>query len=116
VHEIGLCQSVLAAVEGKAGGRRVTGVRLRVGALHRVGPEAFDQTFSLVASGSVADGADVDVVVVPVEGHCRGCGQDWEAEDQLPLCPECGSTDVALTGGDDLVLESLEIENQNIES
>jgi hydrogenase nickel incorporation protein HypA/HybF len=111
VHEIGLCQSVLAAVEGKAGGRRVTGVRLRVGALHRVGPEAVDQTFSMVASGSVADGADVDVVVVPVEGHCRTCGQDWEAEDQLPLCPGCGSTDVTLTGGVELVLESLEIES-----
>jgi hydrogenase nickel incorporation protein HypA/HybF len=111
VHEIGLCQSVLAAVEGKAGGRRVTGVRLRVGALHRVGPEAFEQTFSMVASDSVADGADVEVVVVPVEGHCRACGQDWEAEDQLPLCPGCGSTDVTLTGGDELVLESLEIEN-----
>jgi hydrogenase nickel incorporation protein HypA/HybF len=110
VHEIGLCQSVLAAVEGKAGGRRVTGLRLRVGALHRVGPEAFDQTFSLVASGSVADGADVDVVVVPVDGHCQACGQHWEAEDQLPLCPECGSTEVALTGGDDLVLESVQIE------
>jgi hydrogenase nickel incorporation protein HypA/HybF len=111
VHEIGLCQSVLAAVEGKAGGRRVTGVRLRVGALHRVGPEAFEQTFSMVASDSVADGADVEVVVVPVEGHCQACGQDWKAEDQLPLCPECGSTDVTLTGGDELVLESLEIEN-----
>jgi hydrogenase nickel incorporation protein HypA/HybF len=51
------------------------------------------------------------VVVVPVDGHCRACGQDWEAEDQLPLCPGCGSTDVTLTGGDELVLESLEIES-----
>ena len=110
MHEIGLCQSVLAAVSGKAGGQRVTGLRLRVGALHRVGPEAFDQTFSMVASGSVADGAEVEVVVVPVEGHCRTCGQNWEAEDQLPLCPGCGSTDVSLTGGDDLVLEWLDIE------
>ncbi|MGH9038798.1 MAG: hydrogenase maturation nickel metallochaperone HypA [Acidimicrobiia bacterium] len=116
MHEIGLCQSVLGVVEGKAGGRTVTGVRLRVGALHRVGPEAFEQTFSMVAAGSLADGARVEVVVVPVQGHCRGCEQDWEANDQLPLCPECGATDVTLTGGDDLVLESLEFEAVKIET
>jgi len=66
VHEIGLCQSVLSVVEEQAAGSRVTGVRLRVGALHRVSPEAFDQNFSLVAAGSLADGATVEVVIVPV--------------------------------------------------
>ena len=107
MHEIGLCQSVLSVVEERAAGSRVAGVRLRVGALHRVSPEAFDQNFSLVAAGSLADGAAVEVEIVPVVGHCRDCGHQWEAQDQLPLCPGCESMQVELSGGDELVLESL---------
>lgn len=110
MHEIGLCQSVLSVVEEQAAGSRVTGVRLRVGALHRVSPEAFDQNFSLVAAGSVADGAAVEVEIVPVLGHCRDCGHRWEAQDQLPLCPGCDSMQVDLSGGDELLLESLIVE------
>ena len=110
MHEIGLCQSVLSVVEQQAAGSRVTGVRLRVGALHRVSPEAFDQNFSLVAAGSLADGAAVEVVIVPVVGHCQECGHEWEAQDQLPLCPACESMQVELSGGDELLLESLSVE------
>ena len=107
MHEIGLCQSVLSVVEEQAAGSRVTGVRLRVGALHRVSPEAFDQNFSLVAAGSLADGATVEVVIVPVTGHCRECGHQWEAQDQLPLCPGCDSMQVELSGGDTQRLKDL---------
>ena len=36
LHELGLCEGVLQAVERRAAGRRVTRVRVRVGAQHRV--------------------------------------------------------------------------------
>ena len=48
MHELGLCEGVLEAVERRAAGRRVTRVRVRVGAQHRVVESAFDQSFALV--------------------------------------------------------------------
>ena len=110
MHEFGLCQSILTAVEGRAAGRRVTGVRVRIGTLHRVYGDAFDQAFSLVAQGTVADGAEVDLVVVPVRATCRSCGAEMESPDQLVTCPQCGSAEMALEGGDELILESLVLE------
>ncbi len=104
MHEFGLCQSILVAVEGRARGRRVTGVRLRVGALHGVFPDAFDQAFSLVSEGTVADGANVDLVVVPVQATCRPHGHVTSSEDQVVACPECGSLELDRTGGDELIL------------
>jgi Zn finger protein HypA/HybF involved in hydrogenase expression len=43
VHELGLCTSILDAVARRAGERAVAQVRVRVGRLHHVHPDAFDQ-------------------------------------------------------------------------
>ena len=90
MHELGLCEGILEAVERRAAGRRVTRVRVRVGALHRVVDPAFEQSFALVAQGTVADGAAVDLVVVPVRVTCRDCGHEAEATDALAACSACG--------------------------
>jgi hydrogenase nickel incorporation protein HypA/HybF len=65
MHELGLCESLLDAVERRAAGRRVLGVTFRVGEQHRVVDEALDQAFEFIAEGTVAEGADVELVVVP---------------------------------------------------
>lgn len=49
MHELGLCQSVVDAVERRAGERPVTRVKVRVGALQHVHPEAFAQSFAMAA-------------------------------------------------------------------
>ena len=65
MHELGLCESLLEAVERRAAGRRVLGVKFRVGEQHRVVDEALDQAFEMVAVGTVAEGAEVELEVVP---------------------------------------------------
>lgn len=107
MHELGLCEGILDAVERRAAGRRVTGVRVRIGALHRVVGPALDEAFSLAAAGTVAEGAAVDLVVVPVRLACRECGGQAESRDPLGTCPTCGGTDLEIEGGDELVLESI---------
>lgn len=107
MHEIGICESVLAAVEARAAGRPVAGLTVRVGALLRVVPEAFAQSFELVSVGSIADGAQPELVMVPVRGTCRDCGARFEAHEPILGCAECGSVRVTSSGGDDLVLESI---------
>jgi hydrogenase nickel incorporation protein HypA/HybF len=107
MHEFGLCESILDAVERRAAGRRVTAVRVRAGALQRVADESMETAFAMVTAGSVADGAKLELVIVPVQCQCLECGLDTESNDPLAVCPRCGSTNVDLSGGDDLMLESL---------
>jgi hydrogenase nickel incorporation protein HypA/HybF len=106
VHEVGMCQSLLDAVERRAAGRRVTGVKVRVGVLHRV---ADLRAFGLVAVGSVAENAEVDMVVVPVRATCRACAVETEADEVPVACPACGAFDLDLAGGDEFVLESIRL-------
>ena len=108
MHELGLCASIVDAIERRAGDRPVHKVRLRVGRLHHVHPEAFDQSFQVAAMGTVAEDASATLVLLPITARCGSCGGEWEAEE-IPLsCPSCGGVDVELTGGDELMLESIE--------
>jgi hydrogenase nickel incorporation protein HypA/HybF len=113
VHEFGLCEGVLEAVQKRAAGRPVTGIRVRCGVRHAVDPDSMAQAFGMVAAGTEADGADVEVVTVPATVTCHGCGADSESTDLLPVCPRCGSADVDLNGGDELTLESVRYERSD---
>ena len=65
MHEFGLCEGVVDAVRQRAGGRRVTGVRVRFGVRHAVDEESLAQAFAMVAEGTEAAGAAVELVTVP---------------------------------------------------
>lgn len=108
MHELGLCEDIVAAVEQRAGQRPVARITVRVGRLHHVHSEAFDQSFAMAAAGGVAEGADAQLVLLPVQLHCAGCGAVTQSDEMIAVCPTCGGVDLDLTGGDELVLESIE--------
>lgn len=108
MHELGLCEDIVAAIERRAGERAVASVRVRVGRLHHVHPDAFEQSFMMAAAGGVADDARAELVLLPVTARCGGCGVEVESEEIPLACEACGGVDMELTGGDELVLESIE--------
>jgi hydrogenase nickel incorporation protein HypA/HybF len=107
MHEYGLCEGVLATVRQRAGGRTVAGIRVRFGVRHAVDSESLAQAFSVVAAGTEAAGAAVELVTVPATLSCRSCGHTAETADVLAVCPRCAGDDVEITGGDEMVLESI---------
>ena len=107
MHEFGLCEGVLDSVRQRAAGRPVAGLRLRVGVRHAVDEASMTQAFQLCAEGTEAAGASLDLVFVPARVSCRACGAQSETADALAICPRCHSADVQVSGGDELVLESL---------
>jgi D-sedoheptulose 7-phosphate isomerase len=107
MHEYGLCEGVLDAVLLRAAGRPVASVRVRCGVRHAVDPPSMAQAFSTLAAGTPAADAVVTVVTVPAMLTCRDCGAAGESTDLVPACGRCGSVNVAIGGGDELILESL---------
>ena len=105
MHELGYSAGVLEAVLARAGDRRVSAVGVRIGAVHRVVAEAFQQSFEMAAAGTVAEAVTTELTVVPVRGRCTSCGAGFLADDPAPACPTCGSLDVVAEGGDEVVLE-----------
>ncbi|GII78385.1 putative hydrogenase nickel incorporation protein HypA [Sphaerisporangium rufum] len=109
MHEFGIAESILAAVEGRADGRRIRRARVQVGALLRAAEPSINDAFALVAAGTVAEGARLDLVTLPARISCRACAHTTTSVDPYAVCPACGSADVDSEGGDDLVLESIQL-------
>jgi hydrogenase nickel incorporation protein HypA/HybF len=108
MHEMAITQSVIDAVCEHAGGRRVHCVRVRVGALCGVVPDAMQFCFGLAAEGTIADGATLDLDIQPAFARCRACGNEFALPDLILLCP-CGSADVEVLAGRDLKILSMEV-------
>ena len=108
MHELALTESIVEAVCERAGGRPVSRVRVRVGALTAVVPEAMLFCFGLAAEGTAADGATLHIEHCAAAASCRTCGARFSPPDLLLLCP-CGSADVEVTAGRELQILSIEV-------
>jgi hydrogenase nickel incorporation protein HypA/HybF len=110
VHELGLCEAVVDAIERRAGERPVARVRVRVrvGLLHHVHPDAFSQSFAIAATGTIAEDAAAELVLLPITGRCHSCATEFTTDEVVVVCPRCASMEVEVLSGDELVLESIE--------
>jgi hydrogenase nickel incorporation protein HypA/HybF len=106
MHELAITQSVVDAVTERTGRAQVASVRLRVGRLAGVVPDAMLFCFELVTAGTPLEGAALEFEQPEGRGHCRTCGDDFPLADLILLCP-CGSADVELLAGRELVVASV---------
>jgi hydrogenase nickel incorporation protein HypA/HybF len=110
VHELALSSAIVATVDKHAAGRRVTLVTLRVGRLRQVVPETLEFYFEFVARGSLCEGARLEQELLEARLHCNPCATEWSIDVPAFRCPSCGDGDVAVTGGNEFQVESIEVE------
>jgi hydrogenase nickel incorporation protein HypA/HybF len=107
VHELAITQSIVDTITERLGPAPVHRVRLEIGKLSGVVPDAVRFSFELVTSGTTLDGAVLDIDEPAGSARCRSCGTDFPTSEVLPLCP-CGSADVQVTGGDALRIRGVD--------
>ena len=113
MHELSLVASVFEVLEEKArehGAARVTKVVLDVGIMSGAVPDLIESAFEAYKRGTLAAGARLEIVVVPVKVRCPDCGGETVREDADFSCAGCGSRRVEIVEGRDLVIEKIELE------
>lgn len=83
-------------------------VRVRLGELGHVEPEALLFCFDAVSRGTFAEGATLLVDMIAGEGWCSQCRQTVALPERYASCPTCGAH-VEMTAGDELRLTELEV-------
>ena len=110
MHELAIAEAVIAIADEHSRGRTVRAVYVKVGHLRQVVPSALEFAFELVAQGTPVEGAELRIRAVPAAGRCRRCGSE-EALDGFPLaCRACNGVDIEVTAGEELLVDSLELE------
>ena len=113
MHEMSLAENVREIIEDagrEQGFTRVTSVRLEIGRLSSVEPEAMRFCFDAAMAGSLAEGARLEIVETPGQGRCGACGRDMPIESLYEACPHCGGYRIRVTGGDAMRIMDLEVE------
>ena len=112
MHELSLSSAIVNTVVKHAEGRPVTVVSLRVGRLRQVVPDTLAFYFDFVARDTVCEGARLEQELIPARLRCEVCDAEWEIELPVFRCPTCGGADVRVAAGDELEVESIEVEEE----
>jgi len=113
MHEMSLCEGVLQILEDNArsqGFGCVKTVWLEIGGLSGVEIEAMRFGFDAVMRGTLADNARLEIVEVPGEAWCMQCAKTVPLKHRFDACPDCGSYQLQVTGGEEMKLRELEVE------
>lgn len=113
MHELTLMGGVFDVIDSTLSQHsveKVTQVKLKIGKLTNAEPEALAFAFEVFSKGTICDGAELLVEIIPVRGQCQNCGEEFFLEELLFLCPKCKNPEIKVTQGNELLLESLEVE------
>jgi hydrogenase nickel incorporation protein HypA/HybF len=113
MHEMALAEGILQIVEYAAmqqGFKRVTEVRLEIGALSGVEVDALSFCLDMVLKNSIAEGARLELDKLPGIGYCLDCGETVPVNALYEACPKCGSYQVQATGGTEMRVKDLLVE------
>ncbi|MGF1664398.1 MAG: hydrogenase maturation nickel metallochaperone HypA [Kineosporiaceae bacterium] len=112
MHELSITRSVVRTVTEATGEHRVLVVRMRIGVLSGVVPDALRFAWDVaVLDGPLAD-SRLEIDEVPAAVTCRDCGLTSDLTDPLPLmCPECGRREVDLVRGREIEVVNADIDD-----
>src|SRR6476620_10856168 len=105
MHEIGIMQGTLdLAVQTAtaAAASQILCVRLRVGAMTGLVPDALQFAFEALREGTIASEARLEVELVAGRAWCADCRVEFDAADWLQECPTCHRASAERRGGMEL--------------
>lgn len=113
MHEMALCESVVAAVEASAaqhGFARVRRIRLEIGRFAGVEIAALRFGFDVVARGTLLEGAELAILEPPGQAWCFDCSETVALDQRIDPCPHCQGHRLQPVSGDQMTIKDLEVE------
>jgi hydrogenase nickel incorporation protein HypA/HybF len=114
MHEAAIVEALITEVQKQVASAgcqgRVVKLRLRIGRFSGVSPEALRFAFDLTKPGTLLAEAELEIEEPSALCVCTLCGQRTPVDDLVVACPVCGSGQIHLEGGQEMLLESIELQ------
>jgi hydrogenase nickel incorporation protein HypA/HybF len=108
MHELAIAQDVVDTVLDRMPDAPIAEVRLTVGKLSGIAADALRFCFELVTSDTVLDGATLVIDEPAGAARCQTCGSEFRLDSLILLCA-CGSANVHILSGDQLLINSVRV-------
>ena len=113
MHEVAIMtEAVRMATESAqtAGAKRVTALRLRIGVLSGVVPDALQFAWDVVRGDTMLAEARLDIDSIAAVCWCAKCQVEFECKDLISECPQCHELSSEWRRGRELEIAAVECE------
>ncbi len=108
MHELGIARNIVEIVAEQANGQQVNKVRLEIGKLSAVMPDAIRFCFDICTKETVLEGAELIIDEIEGRGKCADCGIEIVLGQLAAVC-SCGSRKVVCIAGQELRVKEMEV-------
>lgn len=113
MHEMAVTQRVLdialeKAKEARA--NRVATINLVIGEMSSIVDDCLQFYFDFLSQNTPASGATLAFKRIPTQLGCRHCGHSFTPGSPPWKCPRCEQWDVEIQAGQELYIDSIEVE------
>jgi hydrogenase nickel incorporation protein HypA/HybF len=111
MHEVSICEHLFALLEQEAarhGVKRIIRLRVEIGRLFCLEPEALRFAFDTMVPGTIAEAAELQIDQPPIRATCKDCGTGIELESRFAPCTRCGSARLEFYRGQEMRLLEME--------
>jgi hydrogenase nickel incorporation protein HypA/HybF len=113
MHELPVTQNILdiaTKYADEAGASRILSLNITIGALASIIDDSIQFYWDIISEGTKAEGAKLYFQRIPIKMKCLNCERDYQPEDHISNCPDCGSTHVQVIAGQEFFLDSIDVE------
>jgi hydrogenase nickel incorporation protein HypA/HybF len=113
MHELAITESILEIALRHAeaqNAKKITHLYIVMGQWSSVVDDSVQFYWDMISDGSIAKGATLHFERIQTELTCLDCGKVYQPSSESLLCPDCQSTRLKVTKGEEFRLDSIEIE------
>jgi hydrogenase nickel incorporation protein HypA/HybF len=115
MHEMSIAVNIFRIVREKlkelyGGFYPVKKVKIVVGKMSTVVPEALEFCFQAAGSGTIFDKAEFEIVEIPMKIACKDCREEMILDEPFLFCRKCESFNVEVISGRELYVDTFEID------
>lgn len=114
MHELSIAQNILKVINSSVTSDKlqlVDKVFLKLGVLSNVMIYPLQSAFNILIENSDLQQCKLIIEKIPIIISCTACNYSKPSYEFIYLCPDCGSSDISIAGGDNLEITSINLQD-----
>ena len=116
MHELSVAQNIIEIVQDNLSEEQkdlVKIIRVKIGKLTNILVDSLQFGFEALTRETNLDGAVLEIEQLPLTIKCLDCGNQDSQEDYIFQCSSCGSTNIQVVSGNELMVSEIELKDEN---